>query len=78
MKPVRRVVCAVLIAALVFSVGTTCFPADADAGLRHVAGCAVGAGMFGNFSCRFGPWACIGGLLGGCVIGAVLVEIYMD
>jgi hypothetical protein len=78
MKPIRQVVCAVLIAALVFSVGATCFPTDADAGLRHVAGCLAGAAGVGRVACRFGPWFCAAGLLGGCTIGILVVERVWD
>jgi len=77
MTRTKRLVTALTTAAIL-SWAAAALPSDAEAGWKHLAACASMAANSGKWLCRFGPHWCAGGLLGGCIVGVVMIELDHD
>jgi hypothetical protein len=78
MSAARQVISMLLIAAMLLGATAILLPSDACAGVKHLLACGTGAGVAAKWLCPFGPAWCTAGLLGGCIVGIIVMELADD
>jgi len=75
MKLAKQIVAAITAGAILFIAVAAVLPGQAVANMNHLRGCLGGAALAARELCVFGPHWCVGGLVGGCIVGVIVVAL---